>query len=52
MTCNAQMPVIVQNFIAIGQTMYEKSVTFFKTFSILAPQGAPVPKCINLGNDV
>jgi len=26
-TCFVPMPVIVSNFIALGQTMYEKSVT-------------------------
>jgi len=35
MICNAQMPLTMPNFI----TMYEKSVTFFTPFSILAPQG-------------
>ena len=32
-------PVILPNFIAVGQTMYEKSVTIFTPFTILAPQG-------------
>jgi len=38
------MSVIVRNFIALDQTMYEKSITkFFSTsFSILAPQGDPL----------
>jgi len=30
------------NFIALGQTMYEKSVTIFTPFSILEPQGDPL----------
>jgi len=34
------MSLIVPNFIALGQTMYEKSVTkYFAPFSIMAPHG-------------
>jgi len=33
---------MLPNFIALGQTMYEKSVTIFTTCSILAPQGDPL----------
>ena len=33
------MSLIMTNFIALDQTMYEKSVTFFTPFSILAPHG-------------
>ena len=42
MTCYAQMPFIVANFIALGQTMYEKSVTkLFTPLSILMLQKDP-----------
>ena len=51
--CYAPMPLIVPNFLALGQTTYEKSVTiFFTPFSILALQGTPELKFIGLGNDV
>jgi len=37
--CYTTMPLIVPNFVALGQTIYEKSVTnFFTPFSILASQ--------------
>jgi len=40
MTYYAQMPLIVPNFIALDQTMYEKSFTkIFYTFSILDLRG-------------
>jgi len=51
MTCYAQMPLIVPNFIALVQTMYEKSVTkIFYTFSILDLRGGlSAPQFTNLG---
>ena len=35
--CQLARPMTMPNFIALGQMMYEKSVTIFYTFSILAP---------------
>ena len=53
MICYTQMPIIMPNFIALGQTMYEKSVTIFYTLQYFgAPGGPPVPKFTNLGPDV
>ena len=47
------MPVIVPNFIALGQTMYEKSVTIFYTLQYFGTSGGPLgPKIIYLGGDV
>jgi len=41
------------NFIALGQTMYEKSVTIFCILQYFgAPGGPPAPKFTNLGDDV
>jgi len=35
-----QTPITLPNFVALGKTMYEKTVTkLFTPFSILAPQG-------------
>jgi len=53
--CYAQMSLIVPNFIALSETIYDKSVTIFTPFSILAPQAQEtpfVPKFTNLGDDV
>jgi len=36
MTCYAPMPLIVSTFIAVGQTMYEKSVTKYFTPSVFS----------------
>jgi len=38
-TCYVPMPLIVPNYFALAQTMYEKSVTIFTPFCIFAPQG-------------
>ena len=44
------MPLTMPNFIVLGQTMYEKSITiFFTSFTILAPKGTPWSKFNNLG---
>ena len=52
-TCYAPMPVLVPNFIALDQTMYQKIVTIFYTHQYFgAPEGSPVPKFTNLGPDV
>jgi len=42
-TYYAPMPLTMPNFIALGQTVYEKSVIFLQItpFIILAPQGDP-----------
>jgi len=38
-TCNAQMPLIMPNFIVFGQTMYDKSVTAFYTLHYFGAPG-------------
>jgi len=52
MICYAQMPLTVPNFIALGQTMYEKSVTkFFYTlqyFGALAGHGSKFTKALSI----
>jgi len=46
------MPLIMPNFIALGQTMYEKSVTIFYTLQYFgAPGGLPEPKFTSRGLD-
>jgi len=54
MTCYAQMPLIMPNFIMVGQMLYKKSVTkFFCTLQYFGiPGGSLVPKFTNLGGDV
>jgi len=52
MTCYASIPQTMPNFIDVGQTMYEKSVTIFYTPHFLGPQGPPGPKFTSLGSDV
>jgi len=42
--CYEPIPLIVLNFIELSQRMYEKSVTIFTLFSILAPQGNSIVK--------
>jgi len=42
MTCYAQRPLITPNFIALGQTMYEKSVTIFYTLQSFDAKGDPL----------
>lgn len=52
-TCYAPMPFIVPNLIAIGQTMYEKSVIILYTLQYFgALRGLPEPKLTNLSPDV
>jgi len=48
------MPLVVTNFIAFGQTIYEKSITkMFTPFGILESQGnLPGSKFTNLSPDV
>jgi len=41
MTSYAQMPLIMPNFIALGQTMYEKSVTIFYTLQYFGASVEP-----------
>ena len=43
-TCPLARPITMPNFIALRQTVYKKSVTIFKPFSILAPHGTPWAK--------
>jgi len=46
-----KMPLIMPNFIALGQTIREKRYNFFTPFSILVnAEGLPVPKLTNLGD--
>jgi len=46
-------PLTVPNFIALGQTMYEKSVTNFYTLQYFgAPGGTSCAKFTNLGDDL
>ena len=51
--CCAPKPLIMPNFIGLGQTVYEKSVTiFFNTLHYFgAPGGIPGPKFTSLGGD-
>ena len=51
-TCYAPMPVIVPNFIAFGQSVYEKSVTIFTPFTFWRPRGPLGPKFTNPGGNV
>ena len=53
-TCYAPMPLIAQNFIALGHTMYGKRVTIFVHPSVFwRPRGElPESKFTNLGPDV
>jgi len=44
-TYQAPMPLVVQNFIALGQTMYEKCVTILHPSVSWRPGGIPVGKC-------
>jgi len=37
--CHLARPPTIPNFVALGQTMYDKSVKMFTASSILAPQG-------------
>jgi len=46
------MPLIMPNFIAIGQTVYEKSVTIFTPALCRRQGGLPGLKFISLGGDV
>jgi len=44
-TCYTPMPLIVPNFIALDQAMYEKCITIFLHPSVFwHPRGAPGPK--------
>ena len=46
------MPLIMPNFIAVGQKMYEKSVTnLFTPFSILTPHGNLLV-CVHQGSPI
>jgi len=45
-------PLTLPNFIVLGQTMYEKRITIFTPFSILAPQGTSWAKVHDLSTDV
>jgi len=53
--CYAPLPLIVPNFIALGQTVYEKKKRY-KAFYTLqyfgAPGGPAVPKFTSLGPDI
>ena len=53
-TCYAPMPFTVPTFIALSQTMYEKSVTkdFAQPLVLWHPRVTPGPKFTNLGTDV
>jgi len=51
--CYAPMPVTVPDFMALGQTVYEKSITkFFYTLPYSGAPGSPGPKFTNLGSDI
>ena len=52
MTCYAQILLIMPNFISLGQTIYEKSVTFYTLQYFSAPGGPLVPKFTSLCDDV
>jgi len=52
--CYVPIPLIVPNFIVLGQTMNEKSATkiFYALQYFGAPRGPPGPKFISRGTDV
>jgi len=51
--CRLARPLILPNFIALGQTVYEKSVIIFYTLHYSGAQGGPSrSKFINLGHNV
>jgi len=50
--CYAPMPAIVPNFIALGQTVYEKSVTFLHPSLVWRRRGFLGPKFTSLGDAV
>ena len=53
LNCYALMLVIVSNFIALGQTVYEKSVTIFYTLHYFGAAGGPLGQTFtNLGGNV
>jgi len=53
LNCYAPMHAIVSNFIVLGQTVYEKSVTIFYTLHYFGAAGGPLrQKFTSEGDDV